>query len=73
MPMESKAQGRYMHWAAAHPKEAARRGMKPGVAEEFIAAQHGHSEAGLPERAPQRHAEGGRVELDPHGRVPFRW
>ena len=64
MPMASRTQNRFFRWADEHPRQAqAERGLKPGVAEEFIAAQHGHSLKGLPERATprQRHAEGGAI------------
>lgn len=67
MPMESKAQNRFMHWAKAHPQES---GVSAKVSGDFIAAQHGHSEKSLPERVPHK-AEGGRV--GGQYPAPFKW
>jgi len=41
MPPVSEAQRRLFRWAAAHPKEARKRGIKSGVAEEMNAADKG--------------------------------
>jgi hypothetical protein len=65
MPFDSKRQARYFHWADEHPAEAAKRGLKPAVVQEFISAQHGHSTKNLPERA--EHKNGGFV------RAPSKW
>ena len=41
MPPVSEAQRRLMWWAKNNPKEANKRGIKPGVAKEFTAADEG--------------------------------
>ncbi len=41
MPPVSEKQRRLFRWAAAHPKEAKARGIKPGVAREYNAADRG--------------------------------
>ncbi len=65
MPLESKAQGRFFRWAAAHPAEAqSERGLKPAVTKEFLAGHQATHE--LPERVGK--SEGGAVQ-----RPPFRW
>ena len=61
MPMVSQAQNRLMRWADAHPSDAAKRGLKPSVAREFIDASHGERVRDLPERR----AEGGAVYPPP--------
>ncbi len=66
MPMVSQSQNRFFRWAATHPAEAKReRGLKPGVAEDFINASHGEQITKLPERK----ATGGEVELPRR----FKW
>lgn len=70
MPMESKAQNRLMHWAAAHPEEAAKRGIKPKVAHDFVEASHGQRVRDLPERVGR--AQGGRAPRAAYPK-PFRW
>ncbi len=62
MPVVSKAQNRFFHWAEKHPSEA---GVKPTVAHDFVSSMHGRSLKGLPERV-QRKAAGGMV--DDYGR-----
>lgn len=47
MPPRSEAQRRLFRWAAANPKAAAKRGIKPGVAKEYNDADPGGE---LPER-----------------------
>lgn len=70
MPFVSKAQSRFMHWAAAHPKTAEReRHIKPSVASEFVKAGHGQKVGALPEHVEHK-AEGGSVQGHPR---PFRW
>ena len=66
MPYQSKAQSRMFHWAEAHPKEAAREGLKPAVVSKFIEAGHGQKVGQLPERV--KKATGGAVYP-----APFRW
>lgn len=50
MPFASKAQSRLMHAAAANPAVAARTGVPPSVASEFVAAGHGHKQSKLPDK-----------------------
>jgi len=63
MPFQSKAQSRLMHAAAANPAVAARTGVKPAVASEFVAAGQVLARAGagglklLGHQASQRWAE----------------
>jgi len=47
MPPVSEKQRKLFRWAAAHPKEARSRSIKPGVAKEFNEADPGGK---LPER-----------------------
>lgn len=69
MPLQSKAQSRFMHWAAAHPGEAQReRGIKPGAAATFLEHSAGQKVGKLPERVAK--ADGGSVTTYP---APFRW
>ena len=68
VPMESKAQNAYMHWANEHPGEA---GVSKKVSGDFINAQHGHSLKGLPERV-QKKADGGPVPCAAYPRK-FDW
>ena len=67
MPVKSQAQNRLFHWAAAHPGAAAQRGIKPGVAEEFIADQAPGSVKRLPMRVGPK-APAGTKSI---GRKPF--
>ena len=48
MPPVSEKQRKLFRWAAAHPKEAGKRGIKPSVAKEFNASDKGGK---LPMRA----------------------
>jgi len=50
MPFQSKAQSRLMHAAAANPAVAARTGVKPAVASEFVAAGHDKKQSKLPDK-----------------------
>lgn len=59
MPMRSKAQNRFFHWAAEHPQES---DVKPSVSKDFIDAQHGHPVKSLPERVAHK-AHGGRATV----------
>lgn len=62
MPVVSKAQNRWAHWAEAHPKEAGAR--TAAAAAEFVQADHGRSLKDLPERV-QHKCEGGSVGTYP--------
>lgn len=53
MPPVSEKQRRLFRWAAAHPKAARARGIKPSVAREFNAADPGGK---LPSRVKSKHA-----------------
>lgn len=48
-----------MHWAVSNPQAASKRSLKPAVAREFVAASHGQSLKGLPERV--KKSRGGAV------------
>lgn len=67
MPFRSAAQSRLFHWAAAHPAEAGKRGLKPSVVNEFITAGHGQKVSKLPDHVEHK-AEGGPVRP-----IPFKW
>jgi hypothetical protein len=59
MPPVSQAQRRLFRWAEENPKEAAARGIKPGIAKEFNAADPGGKlpakvEGGKPVSAAER-------------------
>jgi hypothetical protein len=69
MPIVSKSQNRFMHWAEAHPAEAkAEKGITPKVTSDFIASAHGKKLGDLPERIQHKHS-GGAVTK----RGAFRW
>lgn len=70
MPFRSRAQSRLAHAVANDPSLAEKTGMPVKVAQEFIAAQHGHSEAHLPDHV-EKKGSGGTISVPPRPR--FRW
>lgn len=70
MPFRSRAQSRLAHAIDNDPSLAKKTGMPASVAQEFISAQHGHSESDLPERVTHK-AAGGIVSVPK--RPPTPW